>query len=205
MLLTAKARDNEDGAPDAARAAALEAHELAPDLVPAATVASRLLARQGDIRRAVRVLETTWKAGPHPDVADAYMHVRAGDAANDRLKRAETLFRLRGQDEGRHAVARAAIDARDFPRAREVLRPVLTERPTRKALILMSELEEAESGDTRPRPRLAGPRRSRAARSGVDRGRHGAGGLGARLACHRQAGYGRMEGPAGGARSLPRW
>lgn len=148
VLLTAKARDNEDGAPDAARAAALEAHELAPDLVPAATVVSRLLARQGDIRRAVRVLETTWKAGPHPDVADAYLHVRAGDAANDRLKRAETLFRLRGLDEGRHAVARAAIDARDFPRAREVLRPVLTERPTRKALILMSELEEAESGDT---------------------------------------------------------
>jgi len=148
VVLTAKARDDEEGAPDTARAAALEAHELAPDLVPAAIVASRLLARQGDIRRAVRVLETTWKTGPHPDVADAYVHVRAGDAANDRLKRAETLFRIRNQDEGRHAVARAAIDARDFLRARDVLRPVLTERPTRKALILMSELEEAESGDS---------------------------------------------------------
>jgi HemY protein len=148
VLLTAKARDSEDGAPDVARAAALEAHDLAPDLAPAAVVAGRLLGRQGDVRRAIRVLEATWKAGPHPEVADAYLHVRAGDAANDRLKRAETLLRLRSQDEGRHAVARAAIDARDFSRAREALRPILTERPTRKALILMAELEEAESGDS---------------------------------------------------------
>jgi HemY protein len=149
VLLAAKARDSELGDPDAARVAALEAHELAPDLVPAAVAAGRLLARQGDVRRATRVLEVTWKAGPHPDVAEAYLHVRTGDAASDRLKRAETLFRMRPQaDEGRHAVARAAIDARDFSRARDVLRPILTERPTRKALILMSELEQAENGDS---------------------------------------------------------
>jgi HemY protein len=148
VLLLAKARDGEEGSPDTARAAAIEAHDLAPDLVPAVVVAARLLGRQGDIRRATRMLEATWKTGPHPDVAEAYMHVRAGDSANDRLKRAETLLKLRNQDEGRHAVARAAIDAREFARARDVLRPVLTERPTRKALILMSELEEAESGDS---------------------------------------------------------
>ena len=58
------------------------------------------------------------------------LHVRAGDSANDRLKRAETLLRMRPHaDEGRLAVARAAIDARDFARAREVLTPVLTEPP----------------------------------------------------------------------------
>ena len=148
VILTAKALDKEDGEPDAARAAALEAHDLASDFVPAAVVAGRLLARQGDIRRATRVLEATWKAAPHPEVADAYLHVRAGDAAGDRLKRAETLYRMRPHaDESRHAVARAAIDARDFARAREVLAPLITERPTQNALILMAELEEAETGD----------------------------------------------------------
>jgi HemY protein len=148
VLLAAKALDREESDPDSARHAALEAHELAPDLVPAAVVAGRLLSRQGDIRRATRVLETTWKAVPHPEIAEAYLHVRAGDAANDRLKRAETLLRTRPQaDEGRLAVARAAIDARDFSRAREVLKPVLTERPTQKALMIMAELEEAETGD----------------------------------------------------------
>lgn len=148
VILTAKAMDKEDGDPDVARHAAQEAHDLAPELVPAAVVAGRLLARQGDVRRATRVLEAAWRTNPHPEVADAYMHVRAGDAASDRLKRAEGLHRMRPlADEGRHAVARAAIDARDFARAREVLTPILTERPTQKALLLMAALEEAESGD----------------------------------------------------------
>jgi HemY protein len=148
VILAAKALDMEIEAPDTARHAAIEAHDLAPDLVPAAAVAAGLLSRQGDIRRATRILEAAWKAGPHPEIAEAYLHVRAGDAARDRLERAETLFRLRPHaDEGRHAVAQAAIDARDFARAREILTPVLTERPTRRALMLMAELEEAETGD----------------------------------------------------------
>jgi HemY protein len=148
VILTAKAMDLEAGDPDAARPAALDAHELAPDLVPAAVIAGRLLSRQGDIRRAARVLETNWKASPHPEIAEAYLHVRAGDSAGDRLKRAETLLRLRPQaDEGRIAVARAAIDARDFDRARDVLTPVLTSRPTQSALFVMADLVETETGD----------------------------------------------------------
>ena len=66
VILAAQALELEDGDPDAARAAALEAHDLATDLVPAAVVAGRLLARQGDIRRAVRVLEATWRVAQHP-------------------------------------------------------------------------------------------------------------------------------------------
>lgn len=148
VILTAKALDKEEGEPDVARQAAQEAHDLSPGLVPAAVVAGRLLARNGDVRRAVRVLEEAWRASPHPEIADAYLHVRAGDSAIDRLKRAENLQRLRPlADESRHAVARAAIDARDFSRARDVLTPVLTERPTQKALMLMAELDEAETGD----------------------------------------------------------
>jgi HemY protein len=149
VILTAKAIAKEEAEPDVARAAALEAHDLAPDFVPAAVAAGRLLARQGDVRRATRVLETTWKSLPHPEVADAYLHVRAGDAAGDRLKRAETLLRMRPHaDEGRIAVARAAIDARDFSRARDALEPIITQRPTQNALILMAELEESETGDS---------------------------------------------------------
>jgi len=148
VILAAKAIDKENGEPDVARSAAQEAHDLAPDLVPAAVLAGRLLARQGDIRRATRLLEATWRINQHPEIADAYMHVRTGDAASDRLKRAEALHRMRPlADDGRHAVARAALDARDFARAREVMTPVLTERPTRKALLLMAALEEAETGD----------------------------------------------------------
>src|SRR4029078_3670154 len=165
VILTAKAIEKEQSEPDVARAAAQEAHDLASDLVPAAVVAGRLFARQGDVRRATRILEAAWRTNPHPEIADAYMHVRTGDSAIDRLKRADTLFRMRPlADEGRHAVARAAIGARDFTRAREGRETILPERPprrraggvrelirteapTRRALMLMADLEEAETGD----------------------------------------------------------
>ncbi len=149
VILTAKALAKEDGEPDVARQAALEAHSLAQDLVPAAVVAGRLLARQGDVRRATRVLEATWKVMPHPDITEAYLHARSGDSAGDRLKRAEALHRMRPHaDDGRRAVAQAAMDARDFARAREALTPLVTTRPTQRALMLMAALEEAESGDS---------------------------------------------------------
>ncbi|MHA1189366.1 MAG: heme biosynthesis protein HemY [Alphaproteobacteria bacterium] len=148
VILTAQAIDIEESDPQTARQLAIEAHGLAPELAPAATVAGRLLTRLGEIRRAVKILETSWKAAPHPEIADAYAHVRSGDSARDRLKRIESLARMRPQaDEGRLAVARAAIDARDWSVARAALAPVLRTRPTQNALILMSEVEEAEHGD----------------------------------------------------------
>jgi HemY protein len=194
VMLAAQAIDLEQGEPDRARQAALQAHELAPDLVPAATVAGRLLARQGDVRRATRLLEETWKVSQHPEVAEAYLHVRSGDSASDRLKRAEALFRLRPHsDDGRLAVARAAIEARDFERAREMLAPILTERPTQRALTIMAELEEADSGD---RGRAASGWRAPVGRRAIRCGPPMASSrrLGAGLAGDRPAGHGRMEG-----------
>ncbi|HEX2335695.1 MAG TPA: heme biosynthesis HemY N-terminal domain-containing protein, partial [Hyphomicrobiaceae bacterium] len=55
VLLTAKAREAEDSEPESALELALEAHRLAPDLVPAATIAGRILASQGNTPRAARV------------------------------------------------------------------------------------------------------------------------------------------------------
>ncbi|HEX2256468.1 MAG TPA: heme biosynthesis HemY N-terminal domain-containing protein, partial [Afifellaceae bacterium] len=71
VVLAGQALDLEDGDPELARRAALEAHDLAPDLVPAAAAPGRLLSRLGDIRRAARVLEANWKVSPHPDLAEA--------------------------------------------------------------------------------------------------------------------------------------
>ncbi|MCT8268604.1 tetratricopeptide repeat protein [Afifella sp. JA880] len=148
VILTAQAIDWEDGQPDKAKEAALEAHGLQPDLVPAAVLAGRLSSRLGDIRRATRVLETTWKANPHPDIADAYANVRPGDSARDRFQRLETLMKLRPQeDAARMVMARAAIGSRDWERARETLLPMIRTRPTQNALLMMAEIEEGEHGD----------------------------------------------------------
>jgi len=148
VILTALAQKLEEGEPERAYAMAREAHGLALDLVPAAVIASRLATRRGDIRKASKTIEATWRLSPHPDLAEAYAHVRTGDSAVDRLKRVKSLAALRANTSvGALAVARAAIDAREFDEAREQLKKVLRSEPIRAAFLMMAELEEAEHGD----------------------------------------------------------
>jgi HemY protein len=148
VLLTARAMELEAGRPDEARALAYEAHRLAGDLVPAAVVAARLLTRNGEVRRAMKVLEATWRAEPHPDLAEAYLAVRPGDSVRDRLKRMRRLADLRPtHPEGAMALARAAIDARDWPAARGALAGLVRTDPTERTCLLMAEIEEGETGD----------------------------------------------------------
>jgi HemY protein len=148
VLMTARAMEIEQGEPDLARSLAVEAHSLAPDLVPSAVLAGRLLTRNGDIKRSARVLEATWKLSPHPDIADAYARVRPGDSTLDRLARVKDLIRVRAHHaECSFAVANAALDAKDFAAARDAMKPVLAAGPTRRACLLMADIEEAEHND----------------------------------------------------------
>lgn len=147
VLLAAEALEAKDREPEKALAAALEAVKLAPGLTPAAALAGRMLSERGDIKKAARLLETAWKQVSHPDIAAAYLDVRPGDSARDRLARAETLARLRPADpEGVLALAGAAIHAQDFGRARAALKPLLAGGASVRACLLMAELEEAEHG-----------------------------------------------------------
>ena len=153
VLLTARAMEEEDGEPDAARGHAIEAHRLAPELVPAAVVAARLLTRHGDVRRASRVLEATWKVSPHPEIASAYAEVRSGDSARDRLKRVRRLADMRANHpEGAMAIASVAIDVDDWPTARNAIAGLVRSDPSERVCVLMAEIEEGEHGDE-PRAR----------------------------------------------------
>jgi len=148
VLETARAIELEAGEPDEARGLALDAHKLAPDLVPAATVAARLLARAGEVKRAARTLEATWRAAPHPEIADAYAAVRPGDSVLDRLKRVKRLAGMRaGEAEGAIAVARAAIDARQWSEARVALEPLVATQASERVCLLMADIEDGEHGD----------------------------------------------------------
>src|SRR6476646_693539 len=147
VLLTARAQALDDIDRDQARAAILEAVKLAPDLTPAAAMAGRRLAEAGEQRKARKILEAAWAANPHPDIAEAYANLRFGDSARDRLARMQKLAAmLPGQLEGALAVARAALDAREFAAARAALAPYVS-APTRRVATLMAEIEEAEHGD----------------------------------------------------------
>jgi HemY protein len=145
VLLTADAISRQEREPDAALARAQEALKLAPDLVPAAVLAGRLLSRRGDYRKASKTIEASWKLTPHPELADAYVHVRPGDSARDRVARAQKLQGLRPQAaEGRVALAEAALAGRDFPLVRQALAPLLEGRPSISVCLLMADLAEAD-------------------------------------------------------------
>ncbi len=148
VVLTADGLERETTAADIVRGTALEAHGLAPSLVPAACLAARLVSRNGDLRKAARILETTWKIEPHPDLADTYAGLRSGDSAQDRLARIRELVKLRANHpEGQLALARAAIDAKDFGTARDALKPLLVETPTRRVCLAMAALDDGEHAD----------------------------------------------------------
>lgn len=147
VLLTAGAQGLETGEPDAAAERALQAVKLAPDLVPAACIAGRLLARRGDLRKAAKIVEAAWRAGPHPDLAKVYLGLRTGDSVRDRLTRADTLARISSwHPEARLAMAQAAHEAQEFGRARETLAPLVADRPTVRVCLAMARIEEAEHG-----------------------------------------------------------
>ncbi|HST36946.1 MAG TPA: heme biosynthesis HemY N-terminal domain-containing protein [Allosphingosinicella sp.] len=148
VLLTARALELERLDRDMSRESVMEAVKLAPTLVPAAVLAAKFESEAHQVRRAMRIAETAWLAEPHPDLADAYAHVRLGDSARQRLVRVETLAaKTPGHIEGALAIARAAIDATEFARAREALKPFI-ESPTQRVAMLMSEIERTEHGDS---------------------------------------------------------
>jgi HemY protein len=148
VLLTARALELETLDRDLSREIIMEAVKLAPTLVPAAVLASKYQSEAHQIRRSMRLVEAAWLAQPHPDLADAYAHVKLGDSARQRLVRVETLAeKAPGHIEGALAVARAAIDASEFSRAREVLAPYIA-NPTQRVAMLMAEIERGEHGDT---------------------------------------------------------
>lgn len=148
VLLTAKAMELAGTDRDAARAAALEANRLEPHFVPAALAAARAYFQQDDIRKGARVLETAWRAEPHPEIADLYIHARPGDAVGDRLHRARKLqAQKQNHAESALAVARAALDMGDYALARREAESAARLQPQERVYLLLADIEEAETGD----------------------------------------------------------
>jgi HemY protein len=152
VLLTAQAQALEETNGPKAQQVALEAHGLAPDLIPAATIAARQLASRGSTPKAAKVVERTWKVEPHPDLALVYAFARPGDSPRDRLDRIKRLSRLAPQsNEGPIALATAAIDAREWDEARQALAPLVAGdgdgRLTQRVCTLMARIEGGEHND----------------------------------------------------------
>ena len=148
VIETARAREAETSAPLPALDHALTALKLLPDFVPAALIAARIHINRGETRKAMSLLRRIWRSTGHPDIAALYAHAQPGASAIDRLKRLGEIIetppphRAAGM-----ALARAAIDAYDWPRARAALEPFAGADATQGVASLMAEIEEGQSGD----------------------------------------------------------
>ncbi len=148
VLLTARAMAEEAANPDLAIKLAGEAHRLAPDLIAAAVIGASACIRSNKLRKAAKMLETTWKLSPHPELADTYVHMRIGDSAGDRLKRAQVLAKMGPNNPaGGLAIAEASIEAKDWKSARDAMKFIITDNLTERACLIMADIEEGEHGD----------------------------------------------------------
>lgn len=148
VIETARAREAETGQPLTALEHALTALKLLPDFVPAALIAARIHINQGETRKAMSLLRRIWRATGHPDIAALYTHAQPGASAVDRLKRAQEIIEIPAPHRAAAMIlARAAIDAYDWPLARQILTPFAGSDATQGIASLMAEIEEGEHGD----------------------------------------------------------
>jgi len=148
-LLTERARTAPDrGAMPDAFEQVRRAHNLDPALSPAAELLARLVADDGRVRRARKVLERTWRVAPHPGLAAVYLDI-AGDAAPlDRYRAITQLTRdNRDHPESRFAVAEAAMEAKLWGEAKQQLETLESLAPTARVFRLWAQLAEAETQD----------------------------------------------------------
>ncbi len=149
VLETAIAVEKADAQPADALTLARSALKRAPTLVPAIALAARLLGETGDVRKAMKLIESSWAATPHPDLAKIYLGLHPGESNAERLTRALALARLAPRDaESKIAVTGAAIAAGDYEAAREAMQPLVEgpERPTARMCRIMADLEEKQHG-----------------------------------------------------------
>lgn len=127
---------------------ALAALKLVPDFVPAALIAARIYINRGDSRKAMSLLRRVWRATSHPDVATLFANAVPGTSAVDRLKRIRELVDTPPQNKPAALVlARACIDAYDWPAARNALANYSSANPSQSVCLMMAEIEEGQSGD----------------------------------------------------------
>jgi HemY protein len=128
-----------------ARAEALEANRLSPELVPAAVLAARMHVENGDKRRAAKVLKAAWQTTRHPDLAAAFAEIEPTETPEARIKRFQPLLKLAPTaPDSKMLEAELHLAAEDFPGARRALGTLYETDPSARSLTLMAAIERGE-------------------------------------------------------------
>lgn len=136
----------ERGEKEAALRHANEAHRQEAAFVPASVFLIRHMAPG---RGRDKLLEAAWAAAPHPELATTAKGLVLAEDPRDWLKRAKG-FMLKSNPDHREthlALARAALEAREYGEAREHLVAAEKINPTVSVYRLLADLEETANAD----------------------------------------------------------
>jgi HemY protein len=123
----------------------LQAQKLAPTLIPAAALAAEVLGKQGNRRKATKILTAAWAANPHPDLAAAFAGLEPGETPRQRRDRFAQLTKANpDHPESRLLAAELALADEDFPAARKALGDLAERDPTTRSLALMAAIERGQ-------------------------------------------------------------
>lgn len=147
-LLAASAASLEDAADPKARAQALDfatqSAKLKPDFAPGVIMAARLLADEGKTTKAGQLLETAWKAQPHPALWLAYRDLKTNETPKVRAQRLAALAAMRPEvRESLILRVEAALIGGDPIAARAAARLLDHETPTARFAGLMARVAAA--------------------------------------------------------------
>jgi HemY protein len=156
ILLAAQALELEDKDRNRAQAFAHDALSHDGSLVPAALVAARSHIAGGNLRKAIKILKSTYALSPHPDLAELAGLAKPTDSAEERFERVRDLVgSAEGDVESGFALARAAVSAKRWDVARTALETFVTQHPQARICGLMAQIEDAHGDKGRSREWLA--------------------------------------------------
>ena len=125
------------------------AHTLAPGFVPAALDLAKLLRLQDKVRKAKKVIETTWALSPSQSLADKYLLMEPGATPKKQVEIIEHLTSFSPKHpQSLLTMAAATVGAQMWGRTRAHLKELEeTKGLNATACRLMAQLELGEKGD----------------------------------------------------------
>ncbi len=146
VLLLADARTAQaKGDTERALTAATEAAKKAPGLAPAAALATELLARDGQARKAARIAVDAWRHAPHPSIAAAFAAIQPDETPDQRRQRFRTLIAAAPDHaETKMLLAELELTAGHFPEAKKALGDLAEVAPTARACAIMAAIEKGQ-------------------------------------------------------------
>jgi len=149
VLDTAMATQLEDeGRADGAIDLALSALGAAPDFAPAAALASRLLGKSGDERKAISILEKAWSRAPHPALSSAFLDLLTDKSDREREKKIKSFIK-QNADHRESILLRVEENLRsgDAVTAWSTLSALMDDDPSARLCLLAAEAETMLSNE----------------------------------------------------------